>query len=90
MSTQRFLALIRGGGGQQGDQLVEMLAALEELNMALTLGSNGPWRLSEVCPGLVTLLGGPAAALSSEIVSVVASWCWWHASPRGAAVRPQP
>lgn len=37
--------------------------------MALTMGTNGPLRLSEICPALVTLLAGPAAAASSEIVS---------------------
>ena len=52
-----------------------MLSGLQELNMALTMGTGGPLRLGEICPALVARLGGPAAAASSEIVSVSVSVC---------------
>lgn len=72
MSTSRLLALIRGrgGGGGGGDELMAVLAGLEELNMHLTMGTGGPMRLGEICSALVTLLGGQKAAVSSEIVRV--------------------
>ncbi len=79
MSTSRLLALISGGGyggggggggggGCGGDELMALISGLEELNMHLTMGTGGNIRLGEVCPALVALLGGPAAAASAEIV----------------------